>query len=288
MHLKQFSVKGFKNCRQQIVLEEMGAICVIHGENNIGKSNVLEAIQLFFQLLTVPYRSQVQVLSLDMLSSEIEQLGFIPADIFNLELPEPIILHAILSIEEHELKEAGLEKLLPTSEVQIRLQLKQVLGKFKYQMTQFQFADGTDVTQQQASAEHYAAQLAVFMAQSASLFQTANTSNRFVLIGIDRHISSTEREATRSVVPQTLCLQLYDAKESREASYRKRWKLFVHTLQKFNDVLGDGEFTALFDRKAGRADLGFESLSSVFTAIEMGADTPVSRKLKSYCKSIGY
>jgi AAA15 family ATPase/GTPase len=27
----------------------MGAICVIHGENNIGKSNVLEAMQLFFQ-----------------------------------------------------------------------------------------------------------------------------------------------------------------------------------------------------------------------------------------------
>lgn len=68
---------------------------------------------------------------------------------------------------------------------------------------------------------------------------------------------------------QTLCLQLYDAKESREIVYRNRWKLIVRTLQKFNDILGDGEFTALFDRKTGRAELGFESPSSVLTPIEM-------------------
>lgn len=75
MHLKQFSVKGFKNFRQKIILEEMGAICVIHGENNIGKSNVLEAMQLFFQLLKVQYQHRL-VLSTEMTFSEIKQLGF--------------------------------------------------------------------------------------------------------------------------------------------------------------------------------------------------------------------
>jgi AAA15 family ATPase/GTPase len=33
------------------IFKIMGTICVIHGENNVGKSNVLEAMQLFFQLL---------------------------------------------------------------------------------------------------------------------------------------------------------------------------------------------------------------------------------------------
>jgi AAA15 family ATPase/GTPase len=31
----------------------VGTIAVIHGENNVGKSNLLEAMQLFFQLLLV-------------------------------------------------------------------------------------------------------------------------------------------------------------------------------------------------------------------------------------------
>jgi AAA15 family ATPase/GTPase len=108
MHLKQFSVKGFKNFRQKIILEEMGAICVIHGENNIGKSNVLEAMQLFFQLLKVQYQHRL-VLCTEMTFSEIKQLGIIANDIFNLEIPGAIKLNATFDIEANELKKAGIE-----------------------------------------------------------------------------------------------------------------------------------------------------------------------------------
>lgn len=52
MQLKRFSIKGFKNFRQEVVLENMGYICVIHGENNIGKSNVLKAMECFFLILS--------------------------------------------------------------------------------------------------------------------------------------------------------------------------------------------------------------------------------------------
>jgi predicted ATPase len=273
MRLKQFSVKGFKNFRRQIVLEEMGAICVIHGENNIGKSNVLEAMQLFFQLLAVQHQSKHKTLLLnqEMTFSEIEQFGLRASDIFHLEFPDAIELKATFNIEALELKEAGIEELLPSSIVQINQRLKPIYGTFNYQITQFQFADGTDVTQTDANDEQkaYAKQLARFMAQTVFPRQTEGIDNRFVLIGIDRLVSSQEKEARRGVVPQTLCLQLYDAKESREIVDRNRWKLFVRTLKKFNDILGEGEFTALFDRKTGRADLGFESPSSVLTPIEM-------------------
>ena len=37
MQIKRFSVKGYKNFQNEIVLENMGNICVIHGENNVGK-----------------------------------------------------------------------------------------------------------------------------------------------------------------------------------------------------------------------------------------------------------
>lgn len=273
MRLQQFSVKGFKNFRQPISLKNMGEICVIHGDNNIGKSNVLEAIQLFFQLLRVQYQQNSFILSTEMSSSDLEQLGFIASDIFNLESPEAIELNAVFNIETKELKKAGIEELLPTSSVQITQWLKPIYGTFKYQLAQFKFAEGTDITQTEINEgqKRYAKQLAKFIVQNILPLKTEEVeeSNRFILIGIDRLMSSREREARRGVVPQTLCLQLYDAKESREIVYRNRWKLFVRILQKFNDILGEGEFTTLFDRKTGRAELAFESSSSILTPIEM-------------------
>ena len=41
-----------------IVIFRIGAIAVIHGENNVGKSNLLEAMPLFFQLLLVQESNQ--------------------------------------------------------------------------------------------------------------------------------------------------------------------------------------------------------------------------------------
>jgi len=142
MRLKRFSVKGFKNFRQEIVLEDMGTICVIHGENNVGKSNVLEAMQLFFQLF-----------------------------------------HKIQKAH-NELK---MTKKIPQSQ--------------------------------------------------APFFE-----NQFALIGVDRRIYEKEIETERLMVPQTLLLKLYDARDSLEPAIFEKWELFVRTMQKFNDVLGVGEF----------------------------------------------
>ena len=47
MKLRSFSVQGFKNFEQEVRLDELGDINVIHGENNVGKSNLLQAIDLF-------------------------------------------------------------------------------------------------------------------------------------------------------------------------------------------------------------------------------------------------
>jgi hypothetical protein len=137
-------------------------------------------------------------------------------------------------------------------------------------MTQFAFADGTDVTQEPATPEQqaYAQHLAMFLAQNA-LVQTEETNHRFELIGVDRHISPAEIEAMRGIVPHSLRLQLYDIKESVDACHTKRWKLFVSLLQRFNDILGDGEFVAIYNRHTNRANLVFESPSSVRTSIDM-------------------
>jgi AAA15 family ATPase/GTPase len=49
--IKELSIKGFKNLTDRVMFAELGRINVIHGENNVGKSNVLEAMHLLFELL---------------------------------------------------------------------------------------------------------------------------------------------------------------------------------------------------------------------------------------------
>jgi predicted ATPase len=51
MKIERFEVKGFKNLRQNVVLDDLAGVNVIHGENNVGKSNLLQAMDLFFWLL---------------------------------------------------------------------------------------------------------------------------------------------------------------------------------------------------------------------------------------------
>lgn len=52
MHLSRLSVRGYKNLTREIVLDGLGAVHVLHGENNVGKSNVLESLSLLFHLLS--------------------------------------------------------------------------------------------------------------------------------------------------------------------------------------------------------------------------------------------
>lgn len=50
MQLVRFKVRGFKNFRDEMCLDELGPLNIIHGNNNVGKSNLLEALLLFFQM----------------------------------------------------------------------------------------------------------------------------------------------------------------------------------------------------------------------------------------------
>jgi AAA15 family ATPase/GTPase len=265
MQLKRFAVKGFKNFQTELSLENIGAIAVIHGENNVGKSNLLEAMQLFFQLLLAqePNQSVHKTLGKKMRFSELEEQGFYPSDLFNLEIPAPIEINVTFTIQPEELELADIQPRLKSSEVQMAIQLRHIHADLDYQITKYQFADGTDVTHREATTEQktYAVQFALFLAQRFIL-KTKEKSNRFALIRLDRRISQDEIEAVRSVIPHTLSLQLYDAKESPESSHYKRWELFVKIMQKFNDVLGLGEFVVLFNRHTGRANLAFQSPST--------------------------
>jgi len=239
MQVKRFSVNGYKNLVSEIVLEDIGAIGVIHGENNLGKSNLLEAMQLFFQLLCFNQTWKAQ-----LTTQELAQLGFKASEIFNLDSEIPITITAVLKIDPSELprtQKSAFSRWMNSSEIQISIELQKATNGFECQIS----PNFWDENQFIKLPENDTSLLSFF------------TQNPLVLIGVDRRISEEEIETVRNIVPQTLLLKLYDMRDSLDRSIYK-WELFVRTLQRFNDVLGEGEFVALFNRHTNRANLAFQ------------------------------
>lgn len=242
MQVKRFSVKGYKNFGSEIVLEDMRAICVIHGENNIGKSNLLEAMQLFFQLLCFNH-SWFAKLS----SEELAQLGFKASEIFSLKSECPITMTAVLKIDPNHIPQPQkFPLLLNSSEIHINIELQKAHNEFECNISP-SFFNGNNLIKPEEN--------------DTNLLKNIFRQSPMVLIGVDRRISESEIETVRNIVPQTLLLKLYDMRDSLDTSIYK-WELFVRTLQRFNDVLSEGEFVALFNRHTNCANLAFQPKKS--------------------------
>lgn len=86
--LEQFEVSGFKNLTQPIIFGPLGQINVIHGPNNVGKSNLLQAIDLSFRGMD---QVQMQV-DTPIFFSLPDNLGYTSQQMFNLSNPSRIQL----------------------------------------------------------------------------------------------------------------------------------------------------------------------------------------------------
>ncbi|MEK8018614.1 MAG: AAA family ATPase, partial [Candidatus Parabeggiatoa sp.] len=208
MPLKRFSVKGFKNFRQEIVLENMGNICVIHGENNIGKSNILEAMRLF-------------------LSNDWDKQMMNFNEMFTFGRHDPIEMSVTFACQKEN--EVTLKRSIQNDED----------SSILFSDIPIQISNTAQNETQNTCLTHF-------------------LKKQFALIGVDRQINNTETKKERCIVPQSLLLQLYDIKDSPEPAVFEKWELFVSTLQKFKDVLGEGEFLAVFERQSNRANLMFQ------------------------------
>src|SRR5437899_8895112 len=66
MRLISFTVEGYKNLTAAVTLGPLGGVNALHGANNVGKSNLIAAIDLFFGLLAIGGRvSKDQFAALD-------------------------------------------------------------------------------------------------------------------------------------------------------------------------------------------------------------------------------
>ena len=243
MQLRSFSVQGFKNFRQKITLDDLGPVNVIHGPNNVGKSNLLQAVRLFFFLCglptTLPDRSQVQ-------NAVLNEHGF--EAIFNLEMPMAITLDAELSMDVQDYARSGQTPVhLQTGTIKIGFELTRTGLDCTYRISRLQLGDGKDLVNKKHGVD-----VSVNGFVSIGLFHTIafmskERVDRFGLAGVERQYDGD------------IALALYDAKESRELEQSRRWERFVEGMSSFEDVLGKGKFVAIYQRKLEKAMLVFET-----------------------------
>ena len=294
MRIKRFAVSGFKNFTQEVVLDDMGEICVIHGENNVGKSNLLEAMHLLLSTCFVKFKNVFGFkmdhfrfpITFEMSSHEITGNHKKSLPIFNLSSQNvPICLSSVLEIEselfldDSTIKEwfySNNEGTTPDLfEIKIGFRISQQNQDFgekaySFIMEELTFSNFCFSSQQKLTAKEENICSAILRIiydilimdvvdrrGGGSMQYQAGT---FIIVGTDRRIAFREIVEERCIIPQTLKLQLYNLRNSSlESDDYKKWKLFTNVMRNFRDVFGEGAFFTTYNLTSGLVDLVFET-----------------------------
>lgn len=263
-------------------LEDLAEVNVLHGDNNVGKSNLLEAIGLLFVLLQA-LREEVtggvrlaerfarrtppeQVLGGEDTSAlgtarswaYFAERGFPPDEIFNLQQPRPIRLRAGLLLEPGELDEGAPSWLASPLSLSARLERRE--DELVIALEELRQADGTRVSPEEGG-------IARVLERLGRRRRQKTFEPRFALVRADRTVA-TEFEpgpkeplplVTRELLPPELALALHDAESATDPVLRQRFEHFRRALEPFRDLLGDGQWQVRYDRRAERAEVFFDS-----------------------------
>ena len=267
MRLKSFEVEGFKNLTAKVTLDDLGAVNVLHGENNVGKSNLLQAIGVFFRCLgllaaqgnTLPTEARQRVTGMSAAVQErrlnvtafplareaLHGLELEPSDLFHVTRPVKVTLSGVVSITREDLELAGVGLPGIAGDAAISIELGWTGRSANIQLTRLLREGGPDVTGYAAPAEvDNALQLIGLAARN---FRATAPSDRFAVVGVRRDADAE------------LALAMYDARESTDLAVSKRWKAFVEGMREFEDITGKGEFVVVYNRAASKAMLLFET-----------------------------
>lgn len=267
MYLRNFSVQGYKNFRRRVELNNLPSIVVIHGDNNVGKSNLLEAMSLFFCLLA-DHEGEGRPLPLwravELTADHFAQATRLqPREIFNAWQPEAIVLEGTIDVSHESLRAAGIVPLLDTSNVEIVLRVQPHALGVSWKVDRFRFAGEEDaVTLGDGERSVFVRRFALYLARNY-IAGRSDFGNRFEILTVHRELSSrsgTSPNGTeRLLVSTDLQLRLYDAKESLEPTLYERWSLFASILASFDDLLGPGQVVVTYDRSNRTAQLAWQS-----------------------------
>lgn len=276
MRLTRFEVTHFKNFRRPVVLDALDGFDVIHGENNVGKSNLLQAIDLFFLLLgslgkrsekfsEAPGEDETSIAPLleegrrvgvrfHVQHGYLTQRGFTPDAIFNLSEPLPIELLGDVESRPEDWRRAGATK---EGEGTFRIQLR--VSRSHNGCLDVEARPG----RQARDPEDWNTFRIVPALATVNFNLQANArAHGFILVDVFRRVAGVDgaEDATklRRTVTDDLLLALYDAKESVEPGLFQRWELFERAMNSLGPIVGDGRFVITYNRQMGRAILAVQ------------------------------
>jgi predicted ATPase len=277
MRFLWFEVQGYKNLRAPLRLTDIGRINVLHGDNNIGKSNLLEAIGLFFVLVQIfredarggPSLAERFALGAAPVAAPPTGIaarttgrslgyfadhGFASDEIFNFDEKLPIELRARLQLGDAYLEVGDPDWLAKPIEIEFSLERRD--EEIRVSLTSLAAFDGTDAASGAEDRTRVLERLSPRRRAGA-------LCPRFALLRADRTIvaepmPTTEATGSREPISRDLGLAIYDAAEAGDPRFAR----LVKALEAFRDLTGEGQWRAFYDRRADRADLRFEGTTS--------------------------
>lgn len=250
MYLKRYEVSGFKNLTGPVVLEDLGPVNVLHGENNVGKSNVLQSIDWFFALLPLTASKRgmgppgVALVQLSGLHQRV-----LDDQVFNLSVPRPIRWSVTVTVEAADLARVGIPDVGPL-DVEVGVEL-----------------GGTPTDPRVFSTTGRASlpsgvEFETVIEWLGLGFGPVRGSTAFGLVDTWRRVRGDEPTPTpqqvRSIIPESRLLALYDAREALDPVPRARWAAYEQAMGVLAATLGGGRFLLTFQRQMGRALLVYE------------------------------
>lgn len=254
MRVRRFEVEGFKNIRQRVSLQDLGPLNVIYGENNVGKSNLLQSIALFFRLMDDSFGEIPPTRRRELKPQVPQALGLEASRIFDLLTGGAIRMHAQITFDEGETIPLDYVSSETVSEVEVAVVIEPAGSGGRYFFERVLVNRTWDPLPQGLVREVYE----VFHFLSRVMVPRSDqVFHRFAFIDISRRtlpLTEVDR-SSHEIIPPSRLLELFDARESTEPLLYQRWQLFVETLARFSDVMGFGQPMVLFDRHTGTARL---------------------------------
>jgi predicted ATPase len=285
MLLQWFEVQGYKNFRAPLRLEDLGALNIVHGDNNTGKSNLLESLGLLFVALgalrehasartsgeesfrsssTGP-RSAITAIRSD---SYLVERGFSAEEIFDFTSQAPITLRASFQRGAGEI--AADDPPEPSGPIQVEVQIERRPEGVAISLMGLVRSEGADSSTAPSEEIAHVLQL---LGQGAV---TRPSGLRFLLVRTDRSVicdprrQESARLSVREPMPQDLALALYEAERDKGAA-RRRFERFIAALEHMRGLVGDGRWRMDYAIKTQRAELSLERGSELIPLRMMGS-----------------
>lgn len=277
MKFEWFEVQGYKNIATPLRLTNLGPINIIHGDNNVGKSNLLESLGFFFVLLRTlaedgPKLVERYELGVQKSTSEpgatirthgfFAERGFATDETFHYVEPAPITLRALITFADTECPSNAPSWV--NNAVLLGLRAELLTNSVAIRLIEFQSADGTDLTHDTTNTgEKNVSSLRILFDVMNQQTGSLSRGPRYALIRADRSILSEAADAFvkpepftgREPLPADLAQALYDAEGGKDIAKKGQFKRFMDSLEVFRDIIGPGQWRMWYDRDTERFDL---------------------------------